>query len=786
MDIFKQPPSISEDTLQFKLYFSPDCSDKAFVTASAAGIHTFVDEILPDFIWHRDAFALEVIQNQQNGEPRWFIQGIMRIGDCIDDEWCTVWLLKEISGKWDVLISVFDTDGEFLLIEAADNLPSWVKPTNTANRVWIYNSRLHLVPIVHMSSPATKGHQSETSASYDNGYEDDHTKRILSLEDATVLVRDPLITTIAPKAVETSVWKRISGYPAMLRNHVHTARAYIPIDIVKALAVHPSLIQKAVEIFYTRDALQLNLARRMSRFPPQSSVFTSVRMTRTAYAQLVGQKFFPPKVFGNWTEHEQTPEWRYRDIGMKIAVGFEILFQESNVSKNAPFLNPECMACGKQATIEALRRDPEYHDYIRRLISLGYFGKEAEGSEKWRKLEEKATDLYLQVREEQVSRRIPFAKQVDAAMLKFPEPFIPLLDQGDSDDWLNVDLKHLSSETESVQEFSSEIETDGRVNDPEDTLASGHASKLKDFADKVEEFVENKGSFEGALFEDEKDTDDDLDSDSDTEGDEVPDKSSALETLVPAIDPSEYGKMPTYLSSTVTQRNHRDRMRPPILTLDRYDGVDSDDDTDTESKEGESGDEDQPQIVGGDEIDMDEEEAEFVEFSKTTLGITDDQWNDIIQDRKSRGAFLPASVASLPSSSQSEQNQPPVPKAPSSAFQPDLDSFEAVMEALEEELERHHQTIGDTKKISEAHKKEEYEVPVDGQFDIDKALEAEISSTFEPDDSEEVSEDSYNYTMIRNFLESFKSQGGLPGPVSNLAGRLQPDWHFPRDESGVS
>jgi len=42
---------------------------------------------------------------------------------------------------------------------------------------------------------------------------------------------------------------------------------------------------------------------------------------------------------------------------------------------------------------------------------------------------------------------------------------------------------------------------------------------------------------------------------------------------------------------------------------------------------------------------------------------------------------------------------------------------------------------------------------------------------------------SVDYNLIRNFLESFKSQGGLPGPVSTLAGRLQPGWKLPRDAS---
>lgn len=32
-------------------------------------------------------------------------------------------------------ISINDTDGEFLLIEAAEHLPSWVTPSNAYNRV---------------------------------------------------------------------------------------------------------------------------------------------------------------------------------------------------------------------------------------------------------------------------------------------------------------------------------------------------------------------------------------------------------------------------------------------------------------------------------------------------------------------------------------------------------------------------------------------------------------------------------------------------------------------------
>ena len=47
--------------------------------------------------------------------------------------------------------------------------------------------------------------------------------------------------------------------PDAARFHLHTTKAYIPIDVVKALAVSPSLIQKAAEAFYTRDAVQLRV-----------------------------------------------------------------------------------------------------------------------------------------------------------------------------------------------------------------------------------------------------------------------------------------------------------------------------------------------------------------------------------------------------------------------------------------------------------------------------------------------------------------------------------------------
>lgn len=61
-------------------------------------------------------------------------------------------------------------------------------------------------------------------------------------------------------------------------------------------------------------------------------------------------------------------------------------------------------------------------------------------------------------------------------------------------------------------------------------------------------------------------------------------------------------------------------------------GVGDDDDEESE--------EDRPTVVGDIEVDMEAEEEEFLRFSREALGITEDEWNDILNDRTKRGGKL--------------------------------------------------------------------------------------------------------------------------------------------------
>ncbi|OJA18839.1 hypothetical protein AZE42_00817 [Rhizopogon vesiculosus] len=876
MDIFNRPPSISEDTLQYTLYPPPALAEKSFATTLAASVQAYVSELLPHFLWNRDSFEVKIardIDSAPASENKWLLEGRMRVGDSIDDEWFVVWLLREISKKWDFVISVLDSDGEFLLIEAAEALPSWVKPSNSENRVWIHSGMLHLIPLQHTSAPSkprrrrripgSKGSDDEGDIAGDD-FED-----YLAIDDALKLVRDAIAVTRAPSEVENTVWQRISNYPAAAESHVHTTKAYLPLDIARALSVDPLLVQKPVETFYTRDAIQLRAAHRMARFPPHSAVLATVKMTRPAYAQLLGQKFFPPKIFGQFKEREGTDAWRWRDIGMKLACGFEMIYQESKSRTDIASKTPDTIKSSAEARKEALRLSSDYKTYITNLVSIGYFRGEVEGSQLWNELENKAADAFIKVRQEDDATRPSFAALFNSALSGAPEFFAETPGQlEDSDDWMNVDaadFDDMLERTRSRPQFQA-MDVDPAGDGVEERVAKEQASRLQDLATKVRTFVEGEGGVEGARFEDEAFSDDEGDadeedfsdekfSDSDDSDDDDDDEAAfdeaarqeAMAKLVPALPEAEYGQMPASFNTQrvskatietetvdvvhpmITQSSitepasrstpHTRSIRPPILPRDKYEGVDSDDESsdsdplaggDEEDVESE---EDRPQVVGDVEVDMDEEEAEFLEFSRQALGITDEQWGNIIQERKGRGAFIPTSVKSenkTSTSTRSSNNKPDSPvlqsleskgrqpaPGPRPSVNPNLDSFEAVMQAMDAELNRTRQTALKGKGKAAAVPTKDPMVTSkskvtsieddDDDLDIEAQMEAELNAMLEHGDREDLDpgeeEAPMDYNLIKNFLESFKSQAGLSGPVGNLASRLQPGWTMPRDDS---
>ncbi|KCV68191.1 hypothetical protein H696_05120 [Fonticula alba] len=82
----------------------------------------------------------------------------LHYADSLDDLWTTVRLLRDLSREHDVAISVRDTDGDFLLIEAASLLPAWLDSENSTNRTFLYGGRVRvLADMRHLSAGLAPG-----------------------------------------------------------------------------------------------------------------------------------------------------------------------------------------------------------------------------------------------------------------------------------------------------------------------------------------------------------------------------------------------------------------------------------------------------------------------------------------------------------------------------------------------------------------------------------------------------------------------------------------------------
>jgi len=82
----------------------------------------------------------------------------------VEDEWLVVYLLRELSKVHpDLWIEAIDTDGQFLLIEAANALPRWLNPDVADHRVCWSISVGFLVFIPWLIQIARSGSTEESS-----------------------------------------------------------------------------------------------------------------------------------------------------------------------------------------------------------------------------------------------------------------------------------------------------------------------------------------------------------------------------------------------------------------------------------------------------------------------------------------------------------------------------------------------------------------------------------------------------------------------------------------------
>ena len=173
-----------------------------------------------------------------------------------------------------------------------------------------------------------------------------------------------------------------------------------------------------------------------------------------------------------------------------------------------------------------MHRNPEYTQYIQRLVSVGYFKGELEGSQLWTTLENQAASAFVAARRDEYvlpcqlvcfayadpftsdASRPSFATAAQAAISQYSDDRVPPQQEEDPDDWLNVDAtdfdamleKTLRSDKGKGKERASDAMDVDAQEDEEDRIAKIQADRLRDLARKVEDFVEGEGDIEGARF----------------------------------------------------------------------------------------------------------------------------------------------------------------------------------------------------------------------------------------------------------------------------------------------
>ncbi|KAJ5888476.1 hypothetical protein N7495_008517 [Penicillium taxi] len=318
-------PELPDDSVEYFIYYLPSPLPAVIDAASESRAKLsevqrtaaeISKDLLKGYIWQRDGFKLEISKDDGIAS----LHGRTNYGDSIEDEWVIVYILRELTKRHkDIWVQVKDTDGEFLLIEAAGALPAWLEPEVADNRVWINQGDLKII----------KPRQ-------DNGKKTKKIKRVtekLSLSDAHKIIQDEPTIFFHSTMIQEEAFYRLRNYPKQISENLHSAIVTIPRKVAFLLRQKPAYISPAVEALYIRDPIALRplKAKDASKliFKPDDMVTVSVRFTRVGYAQLKSQDFPAPTTWtGKVPIPDGSPAYNRAETGMKLACGFEMLLHD--------------------------------------------------------------------------------------------------------------------------------------------------------------------------------------------------------------------------------------------------------------------------------------------------------------------------------------------------------------------------------------------------------------------------------------------------------------------------
>ena len=454
----------------FDIHLSDVESEKSInIEDTLFNVLSFCQSLVGDYIWQNDSFNLHVKCETLSDKPKeadqskefQYLEGSTNFGDNIEDEWFIVYLLFSVTKQFpQLVVTMSDNDGEFLLIEAAEYLPKWLEPDTSENRVFIYQGNLNIIPLPRNPYEITVFPVGK-----------------LTVYQALQILKTNAEKTVALPWIQDPIMKKIEEYPKKSRESFHHVLCYVPPQVKYLLEKKNSLISSAVLAFVNRDTVDMTLCQKLTHFNSEFLVPYRVRFTKCIYSQLVKQNFVPDKNVIKFFPDISCSSYKGHLVGLQLTYGFEILCnQQSNCNAEGIAVS-NGTACGQH-----------WQKYLNSLAKNGYFQDEIVGSCLYTQLLEKAKEYFNTT----CSNSEQSKNSISQLLADMPEPhktpnelkpeqFLP----DDNENWLEV----------SPDELESILSQYGHTG-----LPNSEDIDLKEVVNGMNSFVETISSYEGAEF----------------------------------------------------------------------------------------------------------------------------------------------------------------------------------------------------------------------------------------------------------------------------------------------
>ncbi|CAG4950159.1 unnamed protein product [Colias eurytheme] len=351
------------------------------------------------YIWNRDEFRVNIpLHKCENDGIIPNLISVTCFGDNIEDEWFIVYLIFELTRMFsDLIVHAEDSDGSFLLIEAAEYLPPWLNPDNAENRVLIYRNDIHIITpeLVDLENS-------------------------LEICDAVKLVFHNSEKTCACIEIQNAIKRKLTEYPQKIKDNMHMAIVSLPVEIAAILKLRPSIISAIVNSYCNLDALEAKNCRNIEY---TNCVSTQIQLTKYLYAMLMHTKLIK-NVTHNIPETDKKAQ-----LGFKLTCGYYVIMNQY---------------------VKDIFSSSEYKKYISNLSKTGYFKDNIEGSKDYKMLLEKAKSYFCSMEcplNTHIFNEISHLKS-DKLFEETKEALIQCDDSKlyeDDDDWLNISPDELNN-----------------------------------------------------------------------------------------------------------------------------------------------------------------------------------------------------------------------------------------------------------------------------------------------------------------------------------------------------